>query len=180
VTRAGRAGRAAGEPRRGASPEATGAAALDTVWRVLALVGIALAAAAVATVLPAWLTPRFGDADWELGTMADMAAVLPLLAIGLGGCLVAAVGLRRRRALLALGIGFVALGVVTIACLLLFAPTAMLAVRNAQGGPPALALGLQRVVARTVWSDLVGIVGCAAAAMAALRLHRLREAAGRA
>jgi hypothetical protein len=60
---------------------------------------------------------------------------------------------------------------VLVACLLVFATTAVIAVRNTQGAPLPIVVGVKRVVARTLWSQLVGIVGCAAAAVASFRIH---------
>jgi hypothetical protein len=153
-------------------PAMTQAAAdrLDAAWRVLALVGVALLASAVATLLPGWLSPRFGNVDWEFAAMAEVAAVLPLAAIGMGGWLAAAVGLRRRKTVLGLGVGFVVVGLVLIGCLLLFATTAVIAVQNTQGSPLPMAVGVKRLVARTAWSLALGILGCAAASVAAFRI----------
>lgn len=144
---------------------------LDAVWGVLLLVSAALTAAAIATALPGWLPPRFGNADWEFAAMADVAAVLPLFALGLGGLLAVAAGQERRGLALGVGIGFALLGLLLIACLLVFATTAVIAVRNTQGAPLPVAVGVKRVVARTLWSQLVGIVGCAAATAASFRIH---------
>ena len=144
---------------------------LDAVWGVLLLVAAALTVAAVATVLPGWLPPKFGNADWEFVAMADVAAALPLFALGLGGLLAAAAGQERKGLSLGVGVGFAVLGLVLVACLLVFATTAVIAVRNTQGAPLPIVVGVKRVVARTLWSDLVGIVGCAAAAVASFRIH---------
>lgn len=144
---------------------------LDAVWGVLLLVSAALTMAAIATVLPGWLSPRLGNPDWEFVALADVAAVLPLFALGMGGLLVVAAGQEREGLSLGVGIGFALLGLVLVACLLVFATTAVIAVRNTQVAPLPIAVGVKRVVARTLWSQLVGIVGCAAAAVASFRIH---------
>jgi hypothetical protein len=160
-------------PERGRTgrPELGSAVRLEAAWRILAMVGVALTAAAIASVVPSWIPPRFGNVNWEFAAVADVATMLPLLAIALGGSLAAAAALRRRKALLALGVGFVVLGLAMIACLLVFSTTAVIAVRNTQGAPLPAAVGVKRVVARTLWSLSVGIVGCAAAAVASFRIY---------
>jgi len=144
---------------------------LEGVWGVLLIVSAALTAAAIATLLPSWLSPKFGDADWEFVAMADVATVLPLFALGLGGLLAAAAGQERQGLSLGVGIGFALLGLALVACLLVFATTAVIAVKNTQVAPLPIAVGVKRVIARTLWSFVVGIVGCAAAAVASFRIH---------
>jgi len=177
VTGMGRAPSAGG---RAARPEFGGAARLEAAWRVLALLGVALAAAAIASVLPGWIPPRFGDVNWEFAAVAEVAAVMPLLAIALGGSLAAAAALRRRRTLLVLGVVFVVLGLAMIACLLVFSTTAVIAVRNTQGAPLPAVVGVKRVVARTLWSLSVGVLGCAAAAVASFRIYSTSRKGNRA
>ena len=60
-------------------------------WQVLGWVGLALTVAAIGTMASVFVPARFGNVDWEFGVVAESFVAMPLLTVGLGGCLAAAV-----------------------------------------------------------------------------------------
>lgn len=140
-------------------------------WQVLGWVGLALLVAALGTIATVWLPARFGNVDWEFGTVADSFVALPLLILGLGGTLASAIARGRSTALLMLGIGFVLLLIWLVASGVVFSTTAVMAYQRAAevGGP--LAVGVKRVIARTTWFGLIGGMGCVVAAWYSFKFH---------
>lgn len=163
-------------PRRGAAsaPERgpSGPRELAPVWEVLAAVGAALTAAAVVPVLQSWLLPPPTGPDRTFVALVDVAAAVPLLVLGLGGLLAAAVARRRRRLALGVGVACVALGLVLFLSLVAFAGTAPAALQGVEAQSPGAGAGVRWVIARTFWALAVGLAGSVAAAAAAFRFRR--------
>ena len=76
-------------------------------WSVLALVGAAFLLSGLADLALAWLPPRFGDIEWEFGTVSSTLNNLAVPSLGLA--LVAAKALATRLRALARIAGAVAL-----------------------------------------------------------------------
>lgn len=140
-------------------------------WQLLGWVGLAILIAALGTIVPVWLPAQFGNVDWEFGTVADSFVALPLLTVGLGACLAAAVARQRSGALLALGVGCVLLVLWLVISGVLFSTTAVIAWQRAQEAPPLVAVGVKRVIARTVWFGLIGGIGCSLAALYSFKTY---------
>ena len=73
-------------------------------WQVLGWVGTALTIAAIGTIASVYVPARFGNVDWEFGIVSESLVAMPLLTVGLGGCLAAAVARQRSSVLLTLGV----------------------------------------------------------------------------
>lgn len=140
-------------------------------WQLLGWVGLALLVAALGTIGSVWLPAELGNVDWEFGAVADSFAALPLLAVGLGACLASAAARQRSGVLLALGVGFVLLAFWLAASTLLFGTTAVMAWTRAEEAAPMVAVGIKRVIARTLWFGLISSTGCCIAAMYSFKTY---------
>ena len=140
-------------------------------WQVLGWVGTALTIAAIGTIASVYVPARFGNVDWEFGIVSESLVAMPLLTVGLGGCLAAAVARQRSSVLLTLGVGFVLLVLWFAATGILFSTTAVMAWQRVQDAPGLLALGVKRVIARTMWFGLIGGAGCCLAALYSLKTY---------
>ena len=138
-------------------------------WQVLGWVGLAMLVAALGTIASVWVPVRFGNLDWEFGTVADSFVAMPLLIIGIGACLASAVARQRRKATLAIGVGLLLLLLWLLASGVVFSTTAVVAWQRAEEASGLVAVGVKRVIARTVWFGLIGSVGCAVAALYSFR-----------
>jgi len=83
-------------------------------WIALGGVGVLFVAVGLVDLVMAWTPPRFGNADWEFGTVTAMFNNLPVPAMGLGLALASASARRATRATRAVG---VVAAVVAIWCL---------------------------------------------------------------
>lgn len=146
-------------------------AGTDTGWQVLGWVGLAMLVAALGSMASVWVPARFGNVDWEFGTVADSFVAMPLLVMGLGACFASAVARQRSTALLALGVGFVLLLLWLLGSGVLFSTTAVMAWQRAEEASGLVAVGVKRVVARTVWFGLIGSVGCGVAALYSFKTY---------
>lgn len=143
----------------------------ETGWKLLGWVGLAMLAAALGTIISVWLPARFGNVDWEFGTVADSFVAMPLLTMGIGACLASAVARQRSTALLVLGVGLLVLLLWLLMSGVLFSTTAVMAWQRAEAAPGLLAVGVKRVIARTVWFGLIGVVGCGVAALYSFKTY---------
>ena len=142
-----------------------------TAWQVLGWVGLALVVAAVGMIASVYVPARFGNVDWEFGVVGESLVAMPLLTVGLGACLAAAVARQRSLVLLALGVGFVLLVLWFVVTGILFSTTAVMAWQRTQDAPGLLALGVKRVIARTMWFGLIGGIGCCLAALYSFKTY---------
>ena len=61
-------------------------------WAALGVVGALFLVVGVTDLLLAWVPPRFGNADWEFGTVTAMFNNLPVPAMGVGLALAGSTG----------------------------------------------------------------------------------------
>ncbi len=73
-------------------------------WVALGGVGIAFVAVGLVDLVLAWTPPRFGNADWEFGTVTAMFNNLPVPAMGLGLLFASASARRATRVTRAVGV----------------------------------------------------------------------------
>ncbi len=68
----------------------------DTGWRALGAAGWLFLVVGLTDLVLAWLPPRFGNADWELGTVTTMFNNLPVPAMGVALSLAGTTALKSR------------------------------------------------------------------------------------
>lgn len=127
------------------------------VVRLLSVAGATLAVAGIGDLALFLWPPRFGDPEWEFGTVAHLIDALPLPTMSLLLLGLAAVGTRRGRGwprVISVGLTIAVCAlVVLLALFLLDIPVALraLAVVAAHGRPPDPSIhpGLARVVGKT-------------------------------
>jgi len=61
-------------------------------WAALGIVGLLFLVVGVTDLVLAWVPPRFGNADWEFGTVTAMFNNLPVPAMGVGLALAGSTG----------------------------------------------------------------------------------------
>lgn len=66
-------------------------------WRALGAVGVLFLVVGLTDLVLAWTPPRFGNADWELGTVTAMFNNLPVPSMGVGLALAGAAALESVR-----------------------------------------------------------------------------------
>ncbi len=125
-------------------------------WYLLGGIGFVFAVVAGADLALAWYPLAFGDAEWEFGTVTTVFNGLPLLAVGLG--LLFAGGVARGRVwLVRIASGLLlALALVILAALVLYATTLSTALATVD---PNLKGGLIKGIVRTGLQGLVYPVG---------------------
>jgi hypothetical protein len=119
----------------------------DTGWYLLGGIGLVFAVVAAADLALAWYPLRFGDAEWEFGTVTAVFGGLPLLTMGLGlsfGAAVARGNLVRLR-LISIVLGLVSL--VLLGSLVLYLTTVPTAL--ATEAEPLIKTGIQKAILKT-------------------------------
>ncbi len=80
--------------------------ASETLYSVLGWIGVVMAAAALVDYAIALLPTHFSSMEWEVGTISQVFAGLPLLSLGLAAIWVSGAGAGRRWQLLGIGLAF--------------------------------------------------------------------------
>lgn len=73
-------------------------------WHALGAVGFALLTIGVVDILLAWIPPRFGNVEWEFGTISATLNNMPVPAMGLALIVAHAIAWARRGELIALAV----------------------------------------------------------------------------
>ena len=68
----------------GPSKRSSTADVRSDAWAALGMVGMLFLVVGVTDLVLAWVPPRFGNADWEFGTVTAMFNNLPVPAMGVG------------------------------------------------------------------------------------------------
>lgn len=119
-----------------------------TGWYLLGGIGLVFAVVALADLVLVWYPARFGDLEWEFGTVTSVLGGLPLFSMGLVlsfGAAVARGNLRLLR-IWSVALGFI--GVVLLAILLLYLRSIPAALETVTD--PVLKVGLQKAILKTV------------------------------
>ena len=84
-------------------------------WVALGMIGALFLVVGMTDLILAWVPPRFGNADWEFGTVSAMFNNLPVPAMGIGLGLAGATGVRSAKGSRAVSL---VAGVLAVWCLL--------------------------------------------------------------
>lgn len=119
----------------------------DTGWYLLGGIGLVFAVVAGADLALAWYPLKFGDAEWEFGTVTTFFGGLPLLTMGLGLSFAAAVarGNLIRLRMLSIVLGMV--GAILLAALVLYLTTLPTALATQMD--PLIKTGLNKAILKT-------------------------------
>jgi hypothetical protein len=139
-----------GETKKGA--RAVLAPSAEEAWRWISWFSLALLVAGLGDTILALVPLRFGNIEWEFGTIAATFAGLPLVTMGFAGALAAAIARGRRLAVLLLAWLVLLWGALVLAGLVLFLTDVPAALR-AVGGDAQL--GIRKAAAKT---GMLGIV----------------------
>ena len=143
----------------GASVDPATVKTVDRTWKraatVFAALGVAIGAVATIDLAMAWLPFRFGNGEWEFGTVTRTLDSLPLATTGVALLAVAAAVTKSRWALRLLGVVFLLSVVALIICLVLYGLNVPVAIRAV---PVEAAPVLKRAIARTLSFGLIYIV----------------------
>ncbi len=119
-----------------------------TGWYLLGGIGLVFAVVALADLILVWYPARFGDQEWEFGTITTVLDGLPLFSMGLMLSFGAAVAKGNLRLLRIWSVVLGLVGVVLLAILLLYLRSIPLALATVT--EPVLKVGLQKAILKTV------------------------------
>ncbi len=126
--------------------------ASETLYSVLGWIGVVMAAAALVDYAIALLPTHFSSMEWEVGTISQVFAGLPLLSLGLAAIWVSGAGVGRRWQLLAIGLAFEVGALIVLVLLLAFALDVPVAIK---GTPVAARSPVVKLVLKTVIMGLL-------------------------
>lgn len=119
----------------------------DTGWYLLGGIGLVFAVVAAADLVLAWYPLKFGDAEWEFGTVTTVFGGLPLMTMGLGLSFGAAVARGNTLRLKALAIVLGLIGVLLLGALVLYLTTVPTALATKMD--PLIKTGLNKAILKT-------------------------------
>lgn len=109
-------------------------------WGALGAVGLVFVVIGLVDLVLAWVPPRFGDADWELGTASAMFNNLPVPAMGLALALTSASARDARKTVRAVAVIALVLALWSVVAAVLFGLTFPLALSSVIDAAPRQAL----------------------------------------
>lgn len=115
-------------------------------WRPAGWFGLLFVIIGFSDMALVWYPLRPGNPSWEFGAVDLTFSSLPILAIGLGACLVAALARGRARLAGFFAVVSILLGLLCIMAYLLFLSDVPLALRNS---PPEVLTGVKKAIYRT-------------------------------
>lgn len=119
----------------------------DTGWYLLGGIGLVFAVVAAADLVLAWYPLRFGDAEWEFGTVTTVFSGLPLMTMGLGLSFGAAVARGNILRLKMLSVVLGLIGVLLLGALVLYLTTVPTALATKMD--PLIKTGLSKAILKT-------------------------------
>ena len=114
-------------------------------WKPVGWFGLLFLIIGVADMALVWYPLRPGNPSWEFGAIDLSFSTLPLLTIGLGASLAAAIGRGRARMAMFYAILSVLMGLVCLGGYLIFLSDVPLALRNS---PPEVLTGVKKAIFR--------------------------------
>ncbi len=119
-----------------------------TGWYLLGGIGLVFAVVALADLTLAWYPARFGDREWEFGTVTTVFGGLPLFTMGLMLAFGAAVAKGNLRLLRIWSVVLLVVAVLLLAILALYARSVPVALETVT--EPVLKVGLNKAILKTV------------------------------
>lgn len=119
----------------------------DTGWYLLGGIGLVFAVVAAADLVLAWYPLKFGDAEWEFGTVTTVFGGLPLMTMGLGLSFGAAVARGNILRLKMLSVVLGLIGVLLLGALVLYLTTVPTALATKMD--PLIKTGLSKAILKT-------------------------------
>ena len=135
-------------------------------WRPVGWFGLLFLVVGIADMALVWYPLRPGNPTWEFGAVDLSFSTLPLLTIGLGAALAAALARGNRTSALLLALFSLLLATVCIGGYLLFLSDVPLALRNS---PPELLTGVKKAIFRNTVFGITFPIAFLAVGIAVLR-----------
>jgi len=132
-------------PKKGARPPL--GPAPELAWKILGWLGFAFTLVGGADLALTWYPWRFGNPEWEFGTVSAMLDGLPVATLGLVLLLAVGVATGRRWLVQAMAVILLALAMVIVLAAVLYATNVPIALRAVQ--EPLVRTGLKKAIAKS-------------------------------